>query len=108
MRQAGFLAAAGIYALEHHIERLAEDHARASTLGQGLTDAGFVVRPVETNMVYVTVQESQAAVAFLRNAGIKASSVSAHELRLVTHLGIDDAHIEATTRAFEGLAAATA
>jgi len=108
MRQAGFLAAAGIYALEHHIDRLADDHVRAATLGQGLIHAGFVVRPVETNMVYVSVPEAKAAVAFLLDAGIKASAVSATELRLVTHLGIDDAHIAATTRAFEGLAAATA
>jgi threonine aldolase len=104
MRQAGFLAAAGIYALQHHVDRLAEDHGRAATLGAGLIRLGFPVRPVETNMVYVTVEDSTGAVEKLHAQGVLASAVSATELRLVTHLGIDDAHITEAMRAFERLA----
>lgn len=107
MRQAGFLAAAGLYALDNHIGRLSDDHARAATLGAGLAAAGFVVRPVETNMVYVSVENGDGAVAFLRERGVRASSVSATELRLVVHLGIADTHITAVTRAFEALAEAS-
>jgi threonine aldolase len=103
MRQAGFLAAAGIYALEHHIERLADDHARAAQLGARLAELGFAVRPVETNMVYATVRSSADAVRGLRQQGVLASGVSSRELRLVTHLDVNDAGIEATARAFDAL-----
>jgi threonine aldolase len=53
MRQAGLLAAAGLYALDHNVERLADDHANAKLLAEGLREAGFIVEPVQTNMVYV-------------------------------------------------------
>ena len=57
MRQAGIVAAAGVYALDHHVERLAEDHARARRLARGLADAGLAVDPdrVETNFVQLDV-----------------------------------------------------
>ena len=51
MRQAGILAAAGLYALEHHVQRLADDHANAAFLAQGLSELGYSVEPVQTNMV---------------------------------------------------------
>lgn len=104
MRQAGFLAAAGVHALEHHIDRLADDHARAAALGGGLAELGLPVRPVETNMVYVTVPDSNAAVEHLLHHGVKASSVSPTELRLVTHLDISDAQVQHTIQAFSTLA----
>jgi threonine aldolase len=108
MRQAGFLAAAGLYALEHHIGRLEEDHRRARVLGEGLAALGYTIRPVETNMVYVTVSEAQSAVDGLLAEGIKASSVSSTELRLVTHLDIDDDHVQTALAAFGKLAPSAA
>ncbi|HCH64081.1 MAG: threonine aldolase [Deltaproteobacteria bacterium] len=104
MRQGGFLAAAGIYALENHIARLDDDHHRANILGEGLTALGYTIRPVETNMVYVTVPHGKTAVEGLNQQGVKASKVSETELRLVTHLNIDDGDIQATLRAFAAIA----
>ncbi len=108
MRQAGFLAAAGLYALENHIGRLEADHQRARVLGARLEALGYTVRPVETNMVYVTVSNGRSAVAGLLEEGVKASSVSASELRLVTHLDIDDDAIQTAIAAFSKLAPTTA
>ena len=104
MRQGGFLAAAGIYALENHIERLKDDHRRARALGQGLEALGYTIRPVETNMVYVQVPDGARAVAGLLREGVKASTVSSTELRLVTHLDIDDTAVEASIQAFAAIA----
>ena len=75
MRQSGILAAAGLYALEHHVPRLAEDHANAHLLAEGLADVpGFAVEmPMETNMVFVNVQRTGMTAADvaarLRQAG---------------------------------------
>src|SRR5262249_33382136 len=55
MRQVGILAAAGLYALEHNVDRLAEDHANAERLAKGLSPLGLKVDPVQTNMVFATV-----------------------------------------------------
>ncbi len=60
MRQAGILAAAGLYALEHNVGRLAEDHANAERLAKGLAAAGFEVEPVQTNMVFAKVDRPAA------------------------------------------------
>ena len=104
MRQAGFLAAAGVYALENNIERLAQDHARARRLTEGLEGLGFTVRPPETNMVYVTVKDGAQAVTTLAEQGVRALAVSTTELRLVLHLDVDDAGVETAIKAFELLA----
>src|SRR6185503_14294862 len=61
MRQVGILAAAGLYALEHNVDRLAEDHANAERLARGLAALGLKVDPVQTNMVFVTVPKESAA-----------------------------------------------
>src|SRR5690606_9677442 len=61
MRQAGGLAAAGLYALQHQVERLADDHRHAEQLASGLRELGFSVEPVQTNMVYAQVGEQAAA-----------------------------------------------
>jgi threonine aldolase len=103
LRQSGLLAAAGLYALEHHIARLAEDHARAAHLAAGLQAAGFPVRPPETNMVYVRVADGPAAVAHLATRGVRCFALSADELRLVTHLDLDDDAIAHALRAFDSL-----
>jgi threonine aldolase len=100
MRQAGIVAAAGLYALEHNVERLADDHARARRLAEGWDAAGVPVdlAGVETNFVHVDVGaiglESAAAIARLAEAGIGLSStVTRGVLRAVTHLDITDEDI---------------
>jgi threonine aldolase len=102
MRQAGILAAAGLYALEHHVQRLAEDHGRAQRLAQGLQSAGFHVEPVQTNMVFVHVpyQPRQVLASALAEKGIRVDSSYRTLMRLVTHLDIDDEAIETVIAAF--------
>jgi threonine aldolase len=94
MRQAGFLAAAGIYALDHHVERLKIDHTHAQILAEQLTKCSWVsnVLPVETNIIlFDTVQPADAALAKLEEQGIKANSTDKHRIRFVLHL---DVHAE--------------
>ncbi|MGQ7815118.1 low-specificity L-threonine aldolase [Metapseudomonas furukawaii] len=101
MRQAGLLAAAGLYALDHQVERLAEDHAHAERLGAGLRELGYAIEPVQTNMVYVQMDGQARALAdFLAARGIRVSP--APRLRLVTHL---DVRAEAIPRVIEAFAA---
>lgn len=99
MRQAGMLAAAGLHALDHQVERLAEDHAHAAQLGTALAELGYQVEPVQTNMVYVAMgNEAPALQAFLAERSIRISP--APRLRLVTHLDVSAADIEAAVAAF--------
>jgi threonine aldolase len=99
MRQAGLLAAAGLYALEHQVERLAEDHANAAFLGKALAELGFTVEPVQTNMVYVQVGErAEKLKAFCAERGIVLSA--APRLRMVTHLDASAAQMEQVVAAF--------
>jgi threonine aldolase len=94
MRQAGVLAAAGLYALEHHVARLAEDHANAEYLAQGLRGAGLVVEPPQTNMVYVQIapQHLAALRTHVARQGILATIQA--RTRLVTHLDLSRAAID--------------
>ena len=105
MRQAGIVAAAGVYALEHHVDRLAEDHARARRLAEGWYAAGLPVDldQVETNFVQLDVGalglERNAALARLGEVGVGLSStIHPTVVRAVTHLDVDD---EAIDRAIE-------
>ena len=99
MRQAGMLAAAGLYALEHQVARLAEDHARAERLGQALAVLGLATEPVQTNMVFVAVGERAGElVRFLAGRGIVVGA--APVLRLVTHLDVSADGIERVVAAF--------
>ena len=99
MRQAGILAAAGLHALDHQVERLAADHAHAAQLGTALAELGYQVEPVQTNMVYLALgDEAPALQAFLAERGIRISP--APRLRLVTHLDVSAADIEAVIAAF--------
>ena len=97
MRQAGLLAAAGIYALQHNIERLARDHDNASKLADGLSRIdGVKVAPggAQTNMVYVSVepQRSAAMRQYLKERGMLISGQG--NIRLVTHLDVDRADVD--------------
>jgi threonine aldolase len=104
-RQAGMLAAACIHALDHHVQRLADDHRRAARLAEGLAGLkGLEVIGCHTNMVFVDVtpERLRALDEHLRAAGIRLSIGYLPKLRLVTHLDIDDAGIERAIAAFRG------
>lgn len=99
MRQAGGLAAAALYALDHQVERLAEDHANAEALGRGLAELGYAIEPVQTNMVYVCIGEQAGALGeHLAERGIRVSPAA--RLRLVTHLDVKNADIPRIVEAF--------
>jgi threonine aldolase len=106
MRQAGIIAAAGLHALDHHVERLAEDHARARRLAAGLAELGDVeIDPesVDTNIVIFTVLDAAAFCAALEAEGVRMGALDARRVRAVTHLDVDDAAI---ARALEAARAA--
>ncbi|TSD67155.1 aminotransferase class I/II-fold pyridoxal phosphate-dependent enzyme [Inquilinus sp. KBS0705] len=97
MRQAGFLAAAGIYALDHHVERLKVDHAHAAILGEELGKCNWVssVMPVETNIVlFDTIEPTAAVLHKLADKGIKASDTGPNRIRFVTHLDVHSDQVE--------------
>jgi threonine aldolase len=103
MRQAGYLAAAGIYALDFHVERLKEDHRRAKLLGDILSELSWVekVLPVDTNIVIFRVAAPLTAaevVSRIAEAGFKAIAFDKLSIRFVTHLDFTD---EMLTQAME-------
>jgi threonine aldolase len=99
MRQAGVIAAAGLYALEHNVERLAEDHANAIRLSKGLAELGLGVEQ-HTNMVFARVPAEKAAAlaAHLKERNILV--LPGARMRLVTHLDVDREGIERAVAAF--------
>ena len=103
MRQAGILAAAGSYALDHHVDRLADDHLLARRLAEGLSDiAELVVESPQSNIVFVDLTEtahvqSTELIAFLRARQILTTGL--YRLRFVTHLDITAEHTERTIAA---------
>ena len=95
MRQAGILAAAGLHALDHHVERLADDHANARRLAEGLTDLGLRVDPFpETNIVIFDVPETQAFLGALSKRSVLANPIAPGRFRAVTHLDVSSDDIE--------------
>ena len=91
MRQIGFMAAAGIYALDNHVERLAEDHKRASEIGRTLKEQDYIgeVEPVETNIVIFYLKNPSDEAAFMeafKKENIRISNMGQGKLRVVTHL----------------------
>lgn len=99
MRQAGIIAAGAVYALEHHVERLAEDHANAQILARALAKIdGITVDPVETNMVFFDVSglglTGNAFNESLLGKGVRFSVVGEYRVRAVTHLDVSRAQIE--------------
>lgn len=104
MRQAGFLAAAGLYALDHHVERLKEDHERARQMGAALAAMPYVkeVLPVDTNIVIFHLRELTAAEfeEKLKPYSIKVSAFGKQTVRLVTHLDFTDEMLDYTIDVF--------
>jgi threonine aldolase len=108
MRQAGFMAAAGIYALQHHVDRLAEDHAHARQIAAVLEKKDFVtsILPVETNIIIFEVEASvcpKTLVAQLKEQDILAIAISSNQLRFVTHLDISPEMVQRTIGVLEAL-----
>lgn len=108
MRQAGFLAAAGIYALDHHIDRLAEDHAHARIIADAIAKKEFIkkVLPVETNIIIFELNDphtSKEMVAKLKEYDILSHAVSSNRVRLVIHLDISKEMVEKTVDTFKSL-----
>ncbi len=100
MRQAGVLAAAALHALEHHVERLAEDHALARRLAEGLRGvAGLTVEAPQTNIVFADLRGERAAglMEHLKSRGVLATGL--YRLRFVTHLDVDAGGIDRTVAA---------
>jgi len=97
MRQSGVVAAAGLYALDNHVERLAEDHENARLLAEGLAEIGGVTidpSTVETNIVVFEVEDATKTGEALRAAGVQVTRLDATRIRAVTHLDVDRAGIE--------------
>lgn len=108
MRQAGFLAAAGIYALQNNIDRLAEDHQHAAQIAAVIAGKQFVkfVLPVETNIIIFELDESiraPALVARLKEHSILGYAISPNRVRLVLHLDINAAMVKRTIEVFNQL-----
>jgi threonine aldolase len=119
MRQAGYLAAAGLFAMENNINRLAEDHAHAKQLASALADCNWVgeIFPVETNIVIFEVggngnlvtgadsakKTAPEIIAALNSQNIRVSAMSATHIRMVTHLGVTPEMIKRTVEVLKGL-----
>jgi threonine aldolase len=108
MRQAGFLAAAGIYALQHNIERLSVDHANAKQIADTISTKKFVTKllPVETNIIIFELDDSITAPALvgrLKEKSILGYAISPNRVRLVTHLDITEDMVSKTIEAFRQL-----
>src|SRR5688572_9641960 len=108
MRQAGIIAAGGVYALRHHVKRLAEDHANARRLAAGLAalpDVGLDPTTIETNIVFFEVPASPGAAAVvegLQARGVRMGAMGPRTIRAVTHLDVSAEQIE---RALDAAAA---
>lgn len=105
LRQAGILAAAGLYALEHHVQRLAEDHANAQALAAGLAQIKQIRldrTAVQTNMLFLQIpqEDAQPLAEHLKQAGILI--LPSANLRLVTHLDVSAADVDRVIAAFQG------
>jgi len=101
LRQAGIIAAAGLYALDHNVERLLEDHRHAGHLAAGLGSLGYDMESVHTNMVFVRVPPGQVTSLERHLAERQIIASVAPRMRLVTHLDVSAEQVEATLSAFE-------
>lgn len=106
LRQAGIMAAGMLYALDHHVERLADDHLRAARLAESLARFDAIeLAPVETNIVYFRYRRGNASelAEKLRQRGVLVSQMPPDRLRACTHLGITDAGIDRAIQAFSAV-----
>lgn len=108
MRQAGFLAAAGIYALDNHVDRLTEDHAKAQDLKSALEDCAWIekVDPVETNIVifYLAAdRDENTFIQLLKSHGMQLVKMGQGKLRFVTHLDISYSDIDTASRVLRAM-----
>ncbi len=100
MRQAGVLAAGCLYALDHHVERLAEDHENARALADGLRALGMDVLPQDTNIVIASVDDPASVIEALAEEDVRISSAGRGRIRCVTHLDVDRAGVDTALEAF--------
>lgn len=112
MRQAGIIAAAGLYALDHHVERLADDHAAARRFADGIREAPglrLARETVDSNIVIFDVAgtglDAETFMARLAARGVRLGALSATRLRAVTHLDVTSAQVENAARAVRDIAA---
>ena len=108
MRQAGYLAAAGIYALDHHIDRLQDDHRRAKIIGEKLSGLPFIkeVKPIDTNILIFSLHEGMTADMFLSKLEAKhvlALAFGPQMVRMVTHLDFDEQDLDRLLQILETL-----
>jgi threonine aldolase len=103
MRQAGVIAAAGLIALEQHVDRLADDHARARRLAEAVIErwpeCGLDLDTVRTNCVVFTHDDTRALLRHLRGEGVLAGTIAPGVVRLMTHLDVEDVGVEAARKA---------
>jgi threonine aldolase len=108
MRQVGYLAAAGLYALDHHLERLADDHRKAKEIGEVLNQLSFIktVEPIETNIIIFELDDIISETDFLnklKEKNIHIIGMGSHKLRMVTHLDYTDSMHEALLTVLKAL-----
>ncbi|MGH2837477.1 MAG: threonine aldolase family protein, partial [Thermoleophilaceae bacterium] len=104
LRQSGIVAAGCLYALDHHVDRLAEDHENARTLADGLAELGFDVRRPDTNIVIAEVADAPQLVGALWERGVEVTPMAPTLIRCVTHLDVDSEGIERALAAFREVA----
>jgi threonine aldolase len=111
MRQAGIIAAAGIVALEKMVERLEEDHKNARRLAEGISKVEGIrvdLARVQTNMVFLDIRglktSDEVILSKLNKEGIRASTLAKNRLRLVTHMGIEQEHVDKAIDVFAHIA----
>jgi threonine aldolase len=108
MRQAGYIAAAGLYAMQNHIERLSIDHQHAKMIAETLQTLAYVdeIKPVETNIIIFSCKgkyTSQQLVEVLKQHQILAYTISPTQVRLVLHLDISETMVERTIKVLKGI-----
>jgi threonine aldolase len=102
MRQAGIIAAAALYALDHHVDRLAEDHANAAELAAGVARLGFAVDEVETNIVFFACDDARALCAELEHRHqVRMGPVGPQRVRALTHLDVSSQDVQTALNALE-------
>ena len=108
MRQVGYLAAAGIYALDHNISRLKDDHSRARKIGEILQRLPYIkdILPIDTNIIVFRLIDSIKDSDFIlkmKERGILVTGFGPQTIRIVTHLDFDDNSIERTIQALKNI-----